>query len=64
MFVQCIFFQYTLHRNKDTHQYVSLDVWWSEEVHTGFWWFKLRERGHLEHPDLDVKVVLKCIFGT
>jgi len=33
-------------------------------VHTRFKWLKLRERGHLEQPDLDVKVVLKWIFGT
>jgi hypothetical protein len=31
------------------------------EVYTGFWWVNLREKGHLEDPDLDAKVTLKWI---
>jgi hypothetical protein len=33
------------------------------EVHTGFGWGNLRERGHLEGPGLDGRIVLKWIFG-
>jgi hypothetical protein len=31
-------------------------------VHTGFWWGNLRERDHLEDPDLDEMIILKWIF--
>jgi hypothetical protein len=27
-------------------------VWGTGEVHVGFWWGNLRERDHLEDPDL------------
>jgi hypothetical protein len=26
------------------------------EVHIGFWWGNLRERDHLEDPDVDIKI--------
>jgi hypothetical protein len=32
------------------------------EVHTGFWWGNLRERDHLEDPDICGKIILKWIF--
>jgi len=32
------------------------------EVHTGFWWGNLRERGHLENPGVDVRIILSWIF--
>jgi hypothetical protein len=31
-------------------------------VYTGFWWGILRERGQLEDPDVDGRIILKCIF--
>jgi len=32
------------------------------EVHTGFWWGNLRERGHLEEPGVDGRIILRFIF--
>ena len=32
------------------------------EVHTGFWRGNLRERDHLEDPNLDGRIILRCIF--
>ena len=32
------------------------------EVHTGFWWGNLRERGHLEDLGIDGGVILKLMF--
>ena len=32
------------------------------EVHTGFWWGNLRERHHLEDPDVDGRIILRWIF--
>jgi len=39
------------------------------EVHKGFWWGSLRERNHLEDPDIDGMIILKwilkkCVGGT
>jgi hypothetical protein len=31
-----------------------------EVVNTGFWWGNLSERGHLEDPDVDVKIIYNC----
>jgi hypothetical protein len=31
------------------------------EVHTGFWWGHLRERGHLEGPSVDGRIILRWI---
>ena len=31
-------------------------------MYTEFWWGNLRERGHLEDPDIDGKIILRCIF--
>jgi hypothetical protein len=31
-------------------------------VHTGFWWGTLRERDHLEDPDIDGGLILRWIF--
>jgi len=33
----------------------------SGEVHTGFWWGNLRERGHLEDLGVDGAIILKWI---
>jgi hypothetical protein len=32
------------------------------EVYTGFWWGDLRERDHLEGPDIDERIILRWIF--
>jgi len=32
------------------------------EAYTGFWWGNLRERGHLGNPDVDGRIILRCIF--
>jgi hypothetical protein len=29
------------------------------EAYTGFWWGNLRERGHLEDPDVDGRIILR-----
>jgi hypothetical protein len=34
-----------------------------EESYTVFWWGNLRERDHLEYPDVDRSIILKWIFG-
>jgi len=31
-------------------------------VHTGFWWGNLRNRDHLEDPDIDGRIIFKWIF--
>jgi hypothetical protein len=31
------------------------------EMHTGFWWGNLKERGHIEDPHVDERVILKWI---
>jgi len=31
-------------------------------VRTGFWWGNLRDRDHLEDPDLGGRVILRWIF--
>jgi hypothetical protein len=31
-------------------------------VYTGFWWANLRERGHLEDPGVDGRIILRWIF--
>jgi hypothetical protein len=33
------------------------------EVQTGFWWENLMERDHLENPDVDIRMILKCMRG-
>jgi len=33
-----------------------------EEMHTGFWWRKVREREHLEDSDLDERVLIKWVL--
>ena len=32
-----------------------------EEAYTGFWWRNLRERDHLEDPDIDGRIILRWI---
>jgi len=32
------------------------------ETHRGFWWRNLREKDHLEDPDVDGSIILRCIF--
>jgi hypothetical protein len=34
-------------------------VWEIGEMHTGFWWGDLRERGHLKDLDVNGRIVLK-----
>jgi len=36
-------------------------VWGKGEVHTGFWWGNLKERGDLEDPDVDWRIILQWI---
>ena len=31
-------------------------------MYTGFWWRNLEERGHLEDPGVDGKIILRWIF--
>jgi len=31
-------------------------------MYTGFWWENLRERGHLEDPGVDWKIIARWIF--
>jgi len=31
-------------------------------VHTGFWWGNLRERNHLEDPEIDGRIILRWSF--
>ena len=37
-------------------------VWGRGEACTGFWWGNLRERDHLEDPDVDGRIILRWIF--
>jgi len=37
-------------------------VWGRVEVYTGYWCGNLQERGHLEDPDVDGKIILRWIF--
>ena len=32
------------------------------EAYTEFWWVNLRERDHLEDPDVDLRVIIRLIF--
>jgi len=32
------------------------------EVYTGFWLGNMKESGHFEDPDLDGRMILRCIF--
>jgi len=32
------------------------------EMYTGFWWGKLREREHLENPEIGGRIILRWIF--
>jgi hypothetical protein len=31
-------------------------------VYTGFWWGNLRERDHLEDPDIDERMIIRWII--
>jgi len=37
----------------------SIENQLKHEVHTEFWWGNLREREHLENPDIDGRIILK-----
>ena len=32
------------------------------EVYTGFWWGNLRERGYVEDPGIDGRIILRWTF--
>jgi hypothetical protein len=32
------------------------------ELHTGFWWGNRRDRGHLEDPGVDGRIILRRLF--
>jgi len=36
--------------------------WERGEVHTGLWWAKLREKGHLEDLAFDGRLIVKLVF--
>ena len=38
-------------------------VWGRREVRTGFWRVNLKEIDYLKDPGVDVRVILRCIFG-
>jgi hypothetical protein len=42
--------------------YTTWRVWGRGEVCTGFWWGNLREREHWGDPDVDGRIILRCIF--
>jgi len=33
-----------------------------DEAYTGFWWGNMRERDHVEDPDVDGRIILRWIF--
>jgi hypothetical protein len=37
-------------------------LWRRGEAYTGFWWGNLRERDHLEEPDIGGRIILRWIF--
>jgi hypothetical protein len=37
-------------------------AWGRGGVYTKFWWGNLRERVHLEDPDIDGRIMLRWIF--
>jgi hypothetical protein len=37
-------------------------VWGRGDVCTVFWWGNLRERDHWGDPDVDGRIILRCIF--
>jgi hypothetical protein len=39
-------------------------VWVMEEDYTGFWWGNLSERGHMEDPGADGRIILSWIFKS
>jgi hypothetical protein len=37
-------------------------VWETGEVHTWFWWGKMKKRDHLEDLAVDGRIILKWVF--
>jgi len=37
-------------------------VWWTTEVHTGFWWRNLKETAYFEYVNINEGIILKRIF--
>jgi len=35
---------------------------WRREMHAGFWWRKLEERGRLEGPDIGERIIFQWIL--
>jgi hypothetical protein len=33
------------------------------EVHTGFWWRNMKERGQLEDLGMEGRIIIKCLLG-
>jgi len=37
-------------------------LWGREEVYKGFWWGYLKDRDHLEDPNVNRRIILRWVF--
>jgi len=40
----------------------ACSTYWGREANAGFWWENLSDRGHLEEPSVDGRIILRWIF--